>query len=397
MTGAAAKRSVVVEVEVPRVLAAPIWFADAEPDFTRRALVEGLLGRGALSSVYGGPGSGKTFFMLDLALAIARGIEWNGRQVTKGVVLYAAGEGHQSVLERKSAYRRHHFGDARPQIPFATIPQSINLLQPELHVPAVQELARKCETDWEMPVVLIVIDTLARAMAGADENSGQDMGLAVQSADLLRSSIGAHVTLIHHTGKADNGARGHSSLKAALDTEIEVGIAGTLRTAKVTKQRDLAVGDTFAFSLKSVLIGRNEQTEKPVHSCVVEFASEAPVTLTRPSGKNQKHLLGEIERQAALPGVLGIWTDGELREIARTLGMHKNSARDAVLGLRQLGYFQPTIGGSKLQFAPAGPKDRNGTENAISSRPERDRRTESPLGLGLSSPAHDLGPGGAHG
>jgi hypothetical protein len=387
MSAVSTKRPAIVEVEVPPVLAPPIWFADAQPNFERRDCVAGLLGRGTLSSVYGGSGSGKTFFVLDLALAIARGVEWNGRAVTKGIVLYAAGEGSSSVLERIAAYRRHHFGDARPQLPFATIPQAINLLQPERFVPAVRDDAKRYSSDWELPVALIVIDTLARSMAGADENSGQDMGLAVQTADQLRAATGAHVMMIHHTGKSENGARGHSSLKAALDTEIEIAMNGDTRVAKVTKQRDLPIGDVFAFTLKPVLIGRNAHTDEPVYSCIAQFQADAPVTLARPSGKNQKHLLAELERLSGVPGAIGTWTEGELREVARSLGMHKNSARDAVHGLRQLGYFVPTIGGAKLQFVPAGPKDRNGTENTVSARPGTDRRTERSLDLGLSSPA----------
>ena len=51
-------------------------------------------------------------------------------------------------------------------------------------------------------------------------------------------------------------------------------------------------------------------------------------------------LLVELERRAALQDTFCIWTEAELREIGRdSLGMHKNSARDAVLGLRQLGYL----------------------------------------------------------
>lgn len=329
-------------------IAAPIWFRDANPDLARRDAIGELLGSGMLSSIYGGSGSGKTFFALDLALAIARGENWCGRPVLRGIVLYAAGEGHQSVLLRQAAYRLHHFGGERPALPFATIPQSINLLDPTEHVDAVVALAKQAEAEWELPTVLIVIDTLARSIAGANENAPEVMGAAVQSADRLRELTGAHVLLVHHTGKADNGARGHSSLKAALDTEIEVAGLDGIRTAKVMKQRDLPIGATFAFALKPVAIGTNPETGKEVTSCIVEHV-EAPASVRRmPSTKNQGALLAGL-REFVREKPQAIITPAEIQQIAKAQGV-KNRSRlaEAREGLLKHGWIIETIGGIRI-------------------------------------------------
>ncbi|MEI2422068.1 AAA family ATPase, partial [Arthrospira platensis SPKY2] len=100
-----------------------------------------------------------------------------------------------------------------------------------------------------------MIDTLARSMAGGSENDSEDMGNLVRAADRLREEFGATVLFIHHSGKdATRGARGHSSLRAAVDTEIEVaGLEGT-RTARVTKQRDFGTGEAFSFDLEAVTL-----------------------------------------------------------------------------------------------------------------------------------------------
>ena len=76
----------------------------------------------------------------------------------------------------------------------------------------------------ELPTLsLIVVDTLSRAMSGGNENSPEDMGKFVTNCDRIRIASGAHLMVIHHTGKDDaKGARGHSLLRAAADTEIEV-------------------------------------------------------------------------------------------------------------------------------------------------------------------------------
>jgi hypothetical protein len=119
---------------------------------------------------------------------------------------------------------------------------------------------------------LIIIDTLARAMAGGDENSGQDMGKAVGTIDAIRAITSAHVCIIHHCGKdAARGARGHSSLRAAMDTEIEVihPEGDKYRTVTIVKQRDLPTIAPLCFSLEVVEVGWNRRG-KPITSCVVK-------------------------------------------------------------------------------------------------------------------------------
>ena len=70
---------------------------------------------------------------------------------------------------------------------------------------------------------VIVVDTFAQVTPGANENAGEDMGLALANARALAAATGAVVVLIHHAGKdAAKGARGWSGIKAAADAEIEI-------------------------------------------------------------------------------------------------------------------------------------------------------------------------------
>jgi RecA-family ATPase len=69
-----------------------------------------------------------------------------------------------------------------------------------------------------LDVGVIVIDTLAQSAPDSDENSSADMGTIISNAQLLQRETNGLVVLIHHTGKdASRGARGHSSLYAALE------------------------------------------------------------------------------------------------------------------------------------------------------------------------------------
>ena len=214
----------------------------------RESLVDDLLDAGGFSVVFGASGAGKTFFVQDLSAHITLGWEWRGRQVKQGAVVYIAAEGGSGFTERLTAFRHHHEVETEG-VAFYVIAEPINLCQADedtkLLVSRIEEL--------ESPPVLIVVDTLSRSLAGGNENASDDMGAFVQRCDKLRATSGAHVMVIHHTGKDDNrGARGHSLLKAAADTEIEVRDGGAVKTATVTKQRDLPGGESFPFKLQPI-------------------------------------------------------------------------------------------------------------------------------------------------
>ena len=70
--------------------------------------VQGLIPEGALVCLYGAPGEGKTFVTIDLALSIAAGVDWHGREVKQGAVVYIAAEGGGGVKARARAWLKHH-------------------------------------------------------------------------------------------------------------------------------------------------------------------------------------------------------------------------------------------------------------------------------------------------
>src|SRR5690606_23284637 len=106
-----------------------------------------------------------------------------------------------------------------------------------------------------LPPGIIVVDTLARAIAGGDDNSSVDMGVFVNNCGAVQEATGATVLIVHHSGKdAAKGARGHSSLQAATDTEIEI----KDEALTVTKQRDMGKDESFKFKLRVVEIGRRD-------------------------------------------------------------------------------------------------------------------------------------------
>ena len=263
---------------------------DADQDFDDE-LIEVTLGRGAMGVLYGDSNSGKTFCAIDMGAAVALGADWLGRPADRGLVVYLATESPASVEMRLRAYQRHH----NQRVPgFVIVRSPINLFDGRADTTAVLALIDQLEREFETKVALIIGDTLARLAVGANENAGEDMGVVVSNIDAIRASTGAAFLVIHHTGKdAAKGMRGWSGLRAATDTEIEVTAdeAAGLRTAEITKQRDLpGKGDRVGFRLVPVHLGVNRWgTDRS--SCVV-VAADAPAKAAR--GKRQSEIAGAI-------------------------------------------------------------------------------------------------------
>lgn len=263
---------------LPRTAALPVtWAAEIGDDVQLpQQLVEGLLTTRGLSSVNGHPNAGKSYFAGALALAVASGLDFLGRRVQQAPVVYVAAEGAASMLARFQADARFH---KRRAGHLALVAQGVVLLEPSTDVDALVATCREVQARAGTPVGLVVIDTVARVMVGGDENTAVDMGRMIAAADRLKATTGAHVLLLHHVGKdASKGARGHSSLRAALDTEIEVAVDDSTRlhTAKVTKQRDLASkGDTLHFRLAPVPLGVDQWGNEVTACAVVHEPSAA--------------------------------------------------------------------------------------------------------------------------
>ncbi len=255
-----------------------IFFEDIKANLDAADFVEGLLIETAMSVVYGPSNCGKTFFMTDLAMHVATGRAWRGKEIEPGGVVYCALEGGHGISNRIAAFKREH-GPEGVEVPFAVVPVAINLLDPNADRERLVEAVKAAAEHMGVPVKLIVIDTLSRALAGGNENAPDDMGALVASADYIRQALKAHICFIHHSGKDQaQGARGHSLLRAATDTEIEISRADndSPSVAKVTKQRELEIEGNFVFTLRQVELGKNRRG-KPVTSCVVE-ASDAAVS-----------------------------------------------------------------------------------------------------------------------
>ena len=264
-----------------------------------KPLIKGLLDQGAMTVLYGESNSGKTFVALDIAWHIAAGREWNGRRVAPGGVVYVAAEGGGGARKRAAALMaRHGAGD----VPFLFLLSPVNLLRADADLEPLIMSIREAAAGGGWQTALVVIDTLSRAMSGGDENTSTDMGAMVRHLDALRAATDSHLMVVHHSGKdRARGARGHSLLRAATDTEIEIAD----RMLTVTKQRDIDGSLSLGFALRNVVLGVDEEGDV-VSSAVVDWAApgvgdgaEAGAVLPDPT-----------EREAMILEAIAALTDG---------------------------------------------------------------------------------------
>lgn len=243
------------------------WFDAIDAQLEANWLVEDLIPSAGLCLVYGHPGCGKSFFALDMAMHVSQGAPWRDRDVTQGLVVYIGAEGQRGLRQRVAAFRQHH---GITQLPFALIPVEVNLLANDGDLGKVLDTIHELTKRFDLPVGMIVIDTLARTFGGGDE-IGSDMVAYVNNVGRIQHAYNCTTMVIHHRPKdsANETPRGHGSLWGACDTIILVEDKGAgIKQCKVTKQKDAEPAEPITFELKVVELGEDEKG-RPVTSCVV--------------------------------------------------------------------------------------------------------------------------------
>ena len=248
-------------------------------------LVEDFMTIGSMAVLYGDSNSGKTFFALSLAAHIASGQPFFNRQIDPGLVVYLASEAPGSIRSRMQAIKKH-FGCSLENL--AMVPVPLNFYANEGDARDVIDLVKTIEEIKGKPVRLIIGDTLARMSAGANENSGEDMGPVMARFDAVAQSTGAAMLAIHHNGKDQaKGARGWSGIRAHIDTEIEVMEKDGIRSATITKQRELpGKGEIIYFRLEVVEMGITK-FGKPATTCVA--VPDESASTEQPHKRPTKH------------------------------------------------------------------------------------------------------------
>ena len=122
--------------------------------------------QGDVAAIVGAPGAGKSLFAPRLGYAVAQGAEIFGRRVKAGGVFYVAAEDSHGMRGRVQAMEAD-LGDAPD---FKVVEGVTDLLTKQGQLKALQQAVK------ERRPALVVIDTLAVAFPGLEENDAKGMG-----------------------------------------------------------------------------------------------------------------------------------------------------------------------------------------------------------------------------
>lgn len=192
-------------------------------------LIDQLIGAGDIAMIYGAPGSGKTFVVVDMIFPACLGQQFAMRfNATRPLNLaYCAGEGVSGLPSRFAAAAQFYGCETLDNFTFYAVTPS--LFYDDREKDEIESIERFI-LEWRerqdrgeaRPLDILIIDTLHSATAGADENSAKDMGIVLGLCKKATRVLGCAVVLVHHSNKAGTGERGSSAMRGAMDCMIEV-------------------------------------------------------------------------------------------------------------------------------------------------------------------------------
>ena len=302
-------------------------------------IIDDLIEENSLCNGYGDPGSAKSLFWTEAGFCTAAALPFYGREVKQGTVVMFVGEGMQGVLRRLRALEIK-YGVMCP--PFYITSVSAALSDPgscEEMIPSIQEVPG--------PIRMIIIDTLARNFGGGNENSTQDMNVAVHNLDEIRRHCGSPAVIpIHHLGKTDkNTGRGSSVLRGAADTEYRF-VKGDDEIIRVecTKRKDGEIPAPMAFRIGTVDIDMEDRKGRPVYPPVLYSIEYAPEKEPVRVGATEAAFLILLKKMA----IEGVIPETDAKIALRGAGYSKQQIGATLKRMENKGFISRSTGNIRL-------------------------------------------------
>ena len=294
----------------PTAAIALSWQGEAEAVDTRSYLVDKLLLQQGTALISGQWGTYKTFVGDDLAASVMTGGAFAGFPVKRrGGVLWFACEGVSEVGIRITAAWEAHGGQGKA--PFAWVSTCPPLLAPGAAttlIATAQQAAETMRAKFDLPLALIIIDTIGRAAGLTKEGQLNDDTTAKVITEVLTRVSAACEALcvgIAHFGKnKDVGTKGSTGFEDDADTVLallgEKDVTGVVADPHlvVRKRRWGSNGEEVRFIPREVTIG-TDADGSDVTTLVLQWTPGEPV---RP-GKPKKDAWEPLFRQVMLNAV----------------------------------------------------------------------------------------------
>lgn len=155
---------------------------------------------GHIVGVFGKPGSGKSYAMMDMAVCIAQGRPWLGRPTQQRPVLWIDEDGGEDVtMRRLGEIGRGH--DADGTAPLTALSYAGLNITTDDGITTLRRLIDHRRTPGIDGAPVLFIDTLADVCVGMKLVSPDDMIAPLQALRRISSDTKALVVFIHHANK----------------------------------------------------------------------------------------------------------------------------------------------------------------------------------------------------
>jgi len=263
----------------------PLSEALKDPPPLADVLIENILRKGHKMLISGPSKAGKSFFLMELAMALANGQKWIGFQCQKSRVLYIN-------FEIDGASCIHRFIDIRAALKerqHLDCSNNDNLMIWNLRGHAmplnemVPKITAKCK-DFNLDVILV--DPIYKVLMG-DENNASDMGAFCNEFDKIANLLHCSVIYCHHHSK---GAQG---FKKAMDRASGSGVFARDPDAQL---------DMLEIETNQEYIDSNTDTAWQIESSLREFPNIIPKRIWFRYPLHEEEREGELERQPVKDG-----------------------------------------------------------------------------------------------
>lgn len=190
----------------------------------RRPVIHGLLRQGETMNIISSPKVGKSWLVIDLALAVAGNRAWLDTFITeRGSVLIIDNELHSET----SAHRIPKVAAAR-RINIADVQSRLYVQNLRGYLQDIFSLAEYFRSLEPGRFQLVILDAMYRFMpADTDENDNGSMARIYNVLDRYADALGCSFVLIHHTSKGSQSSKaitdvgaGAGSQSRATDTHL---------------------------------------------------------------------------------------------------------------------------------------------------------------------------------
>jgi hypothetical protein len=247
----------------------------------REWIADRLIPVRGVTTLVGQPGEGKTTLAIALALSVATGAKFAGREIKQRPVIGIFGEGQEDSRPLYEAWIKNHPTSVTPEGAFHDGP--LNLFEA---ADTDKLIAKLKAPPKDTPPPLFMLDALADMMPGGDEDRAKDMNRVYGNVWRVVLETGASFLIIHHAGWEGTREKGSIAIRAKSDIVVLVKLdqVGMVLNLTCLKNRRGPKFANIGFQVESVSVDGFDG--EVLVATGVEVSATGTTTETKEKGKD---------------------------------------------------------------------------------------------------------------